>query len=172
MIFPCTIYQSDESEEDLHAGPFGRQFAAFKWKWKTKGCCQTGLSLAVCGTVAQFQDDDWRVAVSSLSAMLGGAACQFCSGSLDVPESLPRRRRLQQLFITASLELLLLYVLNLILIALIVPQEQLKVVPMLVAMFIIGRWDSKKSDGVVKQFRLHIPKIIKSQNTGNAQRIR
>uniref|UniRef100_A0A3P9J7G2 Transmembrane protein 79a n=1 Tax=Oryzias latipes TaxID=8090 RepID=A0A3P9J7G2_ORYLA len=74
-----------------------------------------------------------------LLAMLGGAACQFCSGSLDVPVSLPRRQRLQQLFITASLELLLLYVLNLILIALIVPQEQLKVVPMVVTMFIIGR---------------------------------
>ncbi|XP_047230499.1 transmembrane protein 79-like [Girardinichthys multiradiatus] len=72
-------------------------------------------------------------------AMLMGAACQLCSGSLSLQESSPRRHILQQLFVTSSLEQLLLYVLNLVVMATLLPQEQLKLVPILVVMFIIGR---------------------------------
>ncbi|MED6272531.1 hypothetical protein CHARACLAT_031358 [Characodon lateralis] len=71
--------------------------------------------------------------------MLMGAACQLCSGSLSLQESTPRRHILQQLFVTSSLEQLLLYVLNLVVMANLLPQEQLKLVPILVVMFIIGR---------------------------------
>jgi len=71
--------------------------------------------------------------------MLTGAACQFCAGSLNLQESFPRRQTLQQLFVTASLEQLLLYVLNLIVMAALLPQDQLKLVPILVAMFVFGR---------------------------------
>ncbi|XP_078114257.1 uncharacterized protein LOC144522881 [Sander vitreus] len=78
-------------------------------------------------------------AVPILLAMLMGAACQFCKGSFSLQESFPRRRALQQLFVTASLEQLLLYVLNLVVMAALLPQDQLKLVPILVAMFIFGR---------------------------------
>ncbi|XP_015249384.1 PREDICTED: transmembrane protein 79-like [Cyprinodon variegatus] len=72
-------------------------------------------------------------------AMLIGALCQFCSGSLSLQESTPRRHTLQQLFVTSSLEQLLLYLLNLVTMATLLNQEQLKLVPILVFMFIIGR---------------------------------
>ncbi|XP_072244770.1 uncharacterized protein [Leuresthes tenuis] len=78
-------------------------------------------------------------ALPILLAMLTGAACQFCAGSLNLQESFPRRQTLQQLFVTASLEQFLLYVLNLIIMAALLPQGQLKLVPILVAMFIFGR---------------------------------
>ncbi|KAM4548763.1 uncharacterized protein PAE49_016870 isoform 1-T3 [Odontesthes bonariensis] len=78
-------------------------------------------------------------ALPILLAMLTGAACQFCAGSLNLQESFPRRQTLHQLFVTASLEQLLLYVLNLIVMAALLPQDQLKLVPILVAMFIFGR---------------------------------
>lgn len=71
--------------------------------------------------------------------MLMGATCQFCTGSFSLQEPFPRRRAVQQLFVTASLEQLLLYVLNLVVMAALLPQDQLKLVPMLVAMFIFGR---------------------------------
>ncbi|KAG7230651.1 hypothetical protein INR49_025368 [Caranx melampygus] len=54
-------------------------------------------------------------AIPILLAMLMGAACQFCTASFDLQESFPRRRAVQQLFVTASLEQLFLYVLNLVL---------------------------------------------------------
>ncbi|KAF7654817.1 hypothetical protein LDENG_00064340 [Lucifuga dentata] len=78
-------------------------------------------------------------AVPILLAMLMDAACQFCTGSFNPLESFPRRRAVQQLFVTASLELFLLYVLNLVVMATLLPQDQLKLVPILVALFIIGR---------------------------------
>ncbi|KAM7409638.1 hypothetical protein PAMA_001229 [Pampus argenteus] len=78
-------------------------------------------------------------AIPILLAMLMGAACQFCSGSINLQESFPRRQAVQQLFVTASLEQLLLYVLNLVVMAALLPQEWLKLVPILVAMFILGR---------------------------------
>ncbi|XP_069558451.1 transmembrane protein 79-like [Brachyistius frenatus] len=74
-----------------------------------------------------------------LLAMIVGAACQFCSGSFNLQESFPRRRAVQQLFVTASLEQLVLYILNLVVMAALLPQDQLKLVPILVAMFIFGR---------------------------------
>lgn len=78
-------------------------------------------------------------AVPILLAMLMGAACQFCSGSFSLQESFPRRGAVQQLFVTASLEQLLLYVLNLVVMAALLPQDQLKLVPILIIMFIFGR---------------------------------
>lgn len=78
-------------------------------------------------------------AVPILLAMLMGAACQFCNGSFDLQESFPRRGAVQQLFVTTSLEQLLLYVLNLVVMAALLPQDQLKLVPILVIMFIFGR---------------------------------
>lgn len=71
--------------------------------------------------------------------MLMGAACQFCTGSLSLQESSSRGQAVQQLFVTASLQQLLLYVLNLVVLAALVPRDQLKLVPILVAMFIFGR---------------------------------
>ncbi|KAM6920919.1 uncharacterized protein FYW49_006748 [Xenentodon cancila] len=73
-----------------------------------------------------------------LLAMLIGAACQFCSGSFNL-DPVPRKPALQQLFVTASSEQLLLYVLNLLVMATLLPQDELKLVPILVAMFIFGR---------------------------------
>ncbi|KAK2835345.1 hypothetical protein Q5P01_015829 [Channa striata] len=78
-------------------------------------------------------------ALPILLAMLGGAVCQFCTGSFSLQESLPRRRAVQQLFVTASLEQFLLYVLNLVVMAALLPQDQLKLVPILLAVFILGR---------------------------------
>ncbi|XP_041862120.1 uncharacterized protein LOC121653008 [Melanotaenia boesemani] len=78
-------------------------------------------------------------ALPILLAMLMSAVCQFCDGSFNLQESFPRRQALQQLFVTTSLEQLLLYVLNLVVMAALLPQDQLKLVPILVAMFIFGR---------------------------------
>ncbi|XP_077390812.1 uncharacterized protein LOC144027284 isoform X2 [Festucalex cinctus] len=72
-------------------------------------------------------------------AMLSGAVCRFCSASFSLYESPPTRHTIQQLFVTASLQLLFLYVLNLVVMAAYIPQQQLKSVPILVAMFILGR---------------------------------
>lgn len=72
--------------------------------------------------------------------MLVDAGWRFCTGSLRLqPESSTRGRAAQRLFVTASLELLFLYVLNLVVMAALLPQEQLKLVPILVAMFVLGR---------------------------------
>ncbi|XP_008277586.1 transmembrane protein 79-like [Stegastes partitus] len=78
-------------------------------------------------------------ALPILLAMLVGAACQFCTGSFSLQEPVPRRRALQQHFVTSSLEQLLLYVLNLVVMAALLPEDQLKLVPILVAVFIFGR---------------------------------
>ncbi|XP_073333090.1 uncharacterized protein [Pagrus major] len=78
-------------------------------------------------------------AIPILLAMLMGAACQFCSASFNLQEPFPRGRALQQLFVTSSLEQLLLYVLNLVVMAVLLPRDELKLVPILVAMFIFGR---------------------------------
>ncbi|XP_034567044.1 transmembrane protein 79-like [Notolabrus celidotus] len=78
-------------------------------------------------------------AVPILLAMLMAAVCQFCTASFDLTEPIPRRRAIQQLFVTGSSEQLLLYVLNLVVMATLLPQDQLKLVPILVAMFVIGR---------------------------------
>ncbi|CAN9500928.1 unnamed protein product [Ophioblennius macclurei] len=79
-------------------------------------------------------------AVPILLAMLLGATCQFCSGSLGLHDSSPRRcGASQQLFVAASSQQLLLYVLNLLAMAALLPEDQLKLVPILVGMFIIGR---------------------------------
>ncbi|KAM4738999.1 uncharacterized protein FYW61_003630 [Anableps anableps] len=78
-------------------------------------------------------------ALPMVLAMLMGAACQLFSGSLGLQESTPRRHALQRLFVTSSLEQLLLYVLNLVVMAALLPQEQLKLVPILVVMFVVGR---------------------------------
>uniref|UniRef100_A0A1A8J865 Transmembrane protein 79a n=2 Tax=Nothobranchius TaxID=28779 RepID=A0A1A8J865_NOTKU len=72
-------------------------------------------------------------------AMLVGAVCQFCTGSFNQEEPFLRRRTPQQLFVTSSLEQLLLYILNLMVMAALLPQDQLKLVPILVVMFIFGR---------------------------------
>ncbi|KAF3835271.1 hypothetical protein F7725_027829 [Dissostichus mawsoni] len=71
-----------------------------------------------------------------LLAMLMGAVCQFCTASFSLQETFPRGRALHQRFVTASLEQLLLYVLNLVVMAALLPQDQLKLVPILVAMLV------------------------------------
>lgn len=78
-------------------------------------------------------------ALPILLAMIVGAACQFCSGSFDLHEPFPRKRAVQQLFVTASLEQLVLYVLNLVILASLVPDHLLNLVPIVVIMFILGR---------------------------------
>ncbi|XP_060889860.1 uncharacterized protein LOC132966842 [Labrus mixtus] len=78
-------------------------------------------------------------AVPILLAMIMGAMCQFCTASFDLTDSIPRRRAVQQLFVRASMEQLLLYILNLVVMATLLPQDQLKLVPVLVAMFVLGR---------------------------------
>lgn len=78
--------------------------------------------------------------VPILLAMLVGALCQFCSGSLELSEAWPpSRRSVQQLFISSSLELLLLYGLNLLIMAALLPNEHLMMVPVMAVMFVLGR---------------------------------
>uniref|UniRef100_A0A665VAB2 Transmembrane protein 79b n=1 Tax=Echeneis naucrates TaxID=173247 RepID=A0A665VAB2_ECHNA len=74
-----------------------------------------------------------------LLAMLVGSARQFCSASFDLQDSFPSGRAVHQLFVTASSEQLLLYIVNLVVMAWLLPQEQLKLVPIVAAMFIFGR---------------------------------
>ncbi|XP_030227834.1 transmembrane protein 79 [Gadus morhua] len=74
-----------------------------------------------------------------LLAMLSGWVCQFCSGSLEPAEPSSRRRALQRLFVSSSLELLLLYALNLLLMASQLPQRDLHLVPTAAAIFFLGR---------------------------------
>lgn len=71
--------------------------------------------------------------------MLMGAACQFCTASFSLHQASPADPKLQQLFVTATLQQLVLYVLNLVVMAALLPQEQLKLVPILVTIFIFGR---------------------------------
>lgn len=73
-----------------------------------------------------------------------GAACQFCTASFSLHQASPADRALQQLFVTATLQQLVLYVLNLVVMAALLPQDQLKLVPILVTIFIFGRWGSNK----------------------------
>lgn len=76
----------------------------------------------------------------SLTGMLTDAACQFCTASFSLHELSPTARTRQQLFVAASVQQLLIYVLNLVVMAALLPQHQLKIVPVLVAMFIFGRF--------------------------------
>lgn len=80
-----------------------------------------------------------------LAAMLVGAVCQFCTCSFDLQEPSPRGRAIQQLFVASSTQQLSLYVLNLVVMAVLLPQNMLKVVPLLVGLFIFGRWASNGS---------------------------
>lgn len=112
----------------------------------------------VCGKMAQIQDANWLIALLSLAAMLMGAACQFCTASFDLQPAFPSRRAAQQLFVTASLEQLLLYVLNLVVMAILLPQDQLKLVPILVAMFVFARWGMKER-GSSSQYHEYLHKI-------------
>lgn len=77
--------------------------------------------------------------VPILLAMLVGALCQFCSGSLELSDPWPARRSVQQLFISSSLELLLLYGLNMLIMSALLPQEHLMMVPVMAVMFVLGR---------------------------------
>ncbi|XP_019904813.2 transmembrane protein 79 [Esox lucius] len=91
--------------------------------------CRLTFTLCCCAIAA----------VPVLLAMLIAAMCQFCSGSLNPAEALPRRPVLQQLFVSASAEQLSLYVLNLLVLATLLPQDQLRVVPILTGIFVGGR---------------------------------
>lgn len=73
-------------------------------------------------------------------AMLIGAMCQFCTGSLNAAKALPGWPAIQQLFVYASMEQLFLYILNLLVRATFLPQKQLRVVPILTGVFVEGRW--------------------------------
>lgn len=77
-------------------------------------------------------------AIPVLLGMLMGGMCRFCTGSLNVIETLPRRPAVQQLFVSTSIEQLTFYILNLVFLATLLPQDQLKVVPILAAMFVLG----------------------------------
>lgn len=77
--------------------------------------------------------------VPILLAMLVGALCQFCSGSLELADPWPTRRSVHQLFISSSLELLLLYGLNLLIMSALLPQDHLMMVPVMAVMFVLGR---------------------------------
>ncbi|KAJ0032706.1 hypothetical protein NQD34_002787 [Periophthalmus magnuspinnatus] len=77
--------------------------------------------------------------VPILLAMMVGALCQFCSGSLDLHDPSSTRRSLQQTFISSSLELLLLYGLNMLILSALLPHEYLMIVPVMAVMFVLGR---------------------------------
>lgn len=140
------VCQADDSRMYLHVGPSTgswciqmkilRNQSTLSGEIK-RGCIEMR---AVSGKMAEIQDVNWLTAFSSLAAMLMGAACQFCTGSLSLQELPPRGQAVHQLFVTASLQQLLLYVLNLVVMAALLPRDQLKLVPILVAMFIFGRW--------------------------------
>ncbi|KAI1891825.1 hypothetical protein AGOR_G00147730 [Albula goreensis] len=78
-------------------------------------------------------------AVPIILAMLAGAVCRFCTASLEPGQASPRGSVLLQLFVTASLEQLFLYTLNLVVITIFLAQDQLKAVPILVGVFVGGR---------------------------------
>lgn len=71
--------------------------------------------------------------------MLTGAACQFCTASFSPRQTSPAAWALQQLYVAATLQQLVLYILNLVVMAALLPQDQLKLVPILVTLFICGR---------------------------------
>ncbi|XP_077464078.1 uncharacterized protein LOC144079286 [Stigmatopora argus] len=77
--------------------------------------------------------------VPVLLAMILGAVCRFCTASFGLQDAPPKRHVIQQLCVTSSLELLFLYTLNLVVLAVLVPEEELKMVPFMVVMFILGR---------------------------------
>nr|XP_006640015.1 PREDICTED: transmembrane protein 79-like [Lepisosteus oculatus]XP_015221102.1 PREDICTED: transmembrane protein 79-like [Lepisosteus oculatus] len=79
-------------------------------------------------------------AVPLLLAVLTGAVSRLCtSASLDPLEPCPRGPALQQRFVAGSVEQLALYALNLVVMATFLPQEQLRVVPILAGLFVVGR---------------------------------
>lgn len=71
--------------------------------------------------------------------MLIGAVCQFCAASFSLHQTSPGARSPQQMFVAATLQQLVLYILNLVVMAALLPQDQLKLVPILVSIFIFGR---------------------------------
>ncbi|KAG5850840.1 transmembrane protein 79-like isoform X1 [Anguilla anguilla] len=78
-------------------------------------------------------------AVPILLAMLTTVVSRFCTASLEPVQASPRGSTLQQLFVTASLEQLSLYTLNLVVMASFLAQDQLKAVPILAGVFMGGR---------------------------------
>lgn len=86
-----------------------------------------------------FPNFNTNIPITPPLAMLIGAMCQFCTGSLNPVEALHRRPAIQQLFVSASMEQLFLYVLNLLVLATFLPQDQLRVVPILTGVFVGGR---------------------------------
>nr|XP_061790975.1 uncharacterized protein LOC133580765 [Nerophis lumbriciformis] len=77
--------------------------------------------------------------VPILLVMILGAVCRFCTASFGLQDAPSKRHVIQQLFVTSSLELLFLYTLNLVVLAVLVPKDELKLVPLLMVMFILGR---------------------------------
>uniref|UniRef100_W5M2X4 Transmembrane protein 79-like n=1 Tax=Lepisosteus oculatus TaxID=7918 RepID=W5M2X4_LEPOC len=75
-----------------------------------------------------------------LAVSAGGVDLGLCtSASLDPLEPCPRGPALQQRFVAGSVEQLALYALNLVVMATFLPQEQLRVVPILAGLFVVGR---------------------------------
>lgn len=116
----------------------GKQPSVFKGK---RGPGQPGVACVDWNNGAESRSSLTVSLLSllSLAAMLSGAACQFCTGSFDLQDPFPRRWAVQRLFVTASLEQLALYVLNLTVMAALLPQDELKLVPILVSIFVLGR---------------------------------
>lgn len=71
--------------------------------------------------------------------MLTAGVCRFCSGSLKPVVEKPNAAALVQVFVVGSVVQLFLYILNLLILATFLPQSQLRVIPILTAVFIGGR---------------------------------
>ncbi|XP_063057118.1 uncharacterized protein LOC134450982 [Engraulis encrasicolus] len=80
-------------------------------------------------------------ALPILMAVLTAGLCRFCSGSLSpvVEEEKPGALALVQVFVTGSVVQLFLYILNLLVLATFLPQNQLRVIPILAGVFVGGR---------------------------------
>ncbi|KAL2090313.1 hypothetical protein ACEWY4_015001 [Coilia grayii] len=78
-------------------------------------------------------------AVPILIAMLTTGLCRFCTGSLRPVEDKPSSLALVQVFVIGSVVQLFLYILNLLILATFLPQNQLRVIPILAGVFIGGR---------------------------------
>ncbi|XP_041085269.1 uncharacterized protein LOC121300677 [Polyodon spathula] len=71
--------------------------------------------------------------------VLTAAVSRLCSPALHPLGACPRGLALEQLFVSASVEQLLLYALNLVIMATFLKQEQLRAVPTLAGVFGVGR---------------------------------
>ncbi|KAG5275856.1 hypothetical protein AALO_G00125310 [Alosa alosa] len=78
-------------------------------------------------------------AVPILIAMLTAGVCRFCSGSLRPVVEKPNSAALVQVFVVGSVVQLFLYILNLLILATFLPQNQLRMIPILAGVFIGGR---------------------------------